>query len=59
MQAIQYVADRLQEQEPDQDVEMMEQDDLLGRLNISTRTSSSRGRKIVSFYLDMFCFFDL
>lgn len=47
MQAIQYVADRLQEQEPDQDVEMMEQDDLLGRLNISTRTFGTRGRKIV------------
>lgn len=48
MQAIQYVADRLQEQEPDQDVEMMEQDDLMGRLNISTRTHGSKGRKIVS-----------
>ncbi|KAG8189948.1 hypothetical protein JTE90_009087 [Oedothorax gibbosus] len=46
MQAIQYVADRLQEQEPDQDVEMMEQDDLMGRLNISTRTHGLKGRKI-------------
>ncbi|XP_054717223.1 RAC serine/threonine-protein kinase-like [Uloborus diversus] len=46
MQAIQYVSDRLQEQEPDTDVEMMEQDDLMGRLNISNRASGSRGRKI-------------
>lgn len=49
MNAIQYVSDRLREQDPDQDVEMMEQDDLLGRLNISTRTSGTRGRKIVCF----------
>ncbi|XP_076360405.1 RAC serine/threonine-protein kinase-like isoform X2 [Tachypleus tridentatus] len=45
MRAIQYVADKLQ----DQDVEMLDQqgeDNIFEKLNISTRTSANKGRKI-------------
>ncbi|XP_022244766.1 RAC serine/threonine-protein kinase-like [Limulus polyphemus] len=45
MRAIQYVADKLQ----DQDVEMLDQqgeDSIFEKLNISTRTSANKGRKI-------------
>ncbi|XP_067126460.1 RAC serine/threonine-protein kinase [Centruroides vittatus] len=47
MQSIQFVADRLQDQ--DQDVEMLDQrreDEFRDRFNISTHTYSSRGKKI-------------
>lgn len=49
MRAIQYVADKLQEEEQDQDVEMIDQrkeDEMRDKFSICTR-SFIRGKKIV------------
>ncbi|XP_064489532.1 RAC serine/threonine-protein kinase-like [Ornithodoros turicata] len=47
MQAIQYVSDKLQEGDSEQDVEMAEpRDEMRDKFNVSTRTYTSRGNRI-------------